>query len=260
MTPWLRTLRATGLVGVLGVGALLSPCGVAVAHGAGPAMSRAATSPSSSAPVPAPVHRVFADPGGFGGRDGRGGHERPRLEDGHDGPGIPDSPDAGPAAPTATKEPGPAGSPPRDSATPSPPSPSASSSSVSSTASASASGAPEADPEPSRAGSRPGEGRQRPGRPEERKPAEGGTEENAGHRTGRDGGEDTLGDPDAAVSSEKAALVPSPSLSRAQPQAAGTHAEDATGPVLRVLPLGSGLVLIGLGLALAFVGLHLRRG
>jgi hypothetical protein len=30
--------------------------------------------------------------------------------------------------------------------------------------------------------------------------------------------------------------------------------------VLRVLPLGTGLVLMGLGLALAFVGLRLRRG
>ncbi|MFF5104721.1 hypothetical protein [Streptomyces sp. NPDC000134] len=31
-------------------------------------------------------------------------------------------------------------------------------------------------------------------------------------------------------------------------------------PVLRVLPLGTGLVLMGLGLALAFAGLRLRRG
>ncbi len=57
----------------------------------------------------------------------------------------------------------------------------------------------------------------------------------------------------------EAALVPSASPSRSQPQA-GTHADDATEPVVRALPLGSGLVLIGLGLALAFVGLRLRRG
>ncbi|MEV5316619.1 hypothetical protein AB0K92_02895 [Streptomyces sp. NPDC052687] len=31
-------------------------------------------------------------------------------------------------------------------------------------------------------------------------------------------------------------------------------------PVLRILPLGSGMVLIGLGLGLAFVGLRVRRG
>ncbi|MGC0330745.1 hypothetical protein RKD23_003735 [Streptomyces sp. SAI-170] len=37
---------------------------------------------------------------------------------------------------------------------------------------------------------------------------------------------------------------------------AGTPAE----PMMHVLPLGSGMVLIGLGLALAFVGLRLRRG
>jgi hypothetical protein len=30
-------------------------------------------------------------------------------------------------------------------------------------------------------------------------------------------------------------------------------------PVLQILPLGSGLILIGLGLALAFLGLRLRR-
>ncbi|AQS72060.1 hypothetical protein B1H29_18285 [Streptomyces pactum] len=57
----------------------------------------------------------------------------------------------------------------------------------------------------------------------------------------------------------EAAWVPSAPPSRSQPQA-DTHAGDATEPVVRILPLGSGLVLIGLGLALAFVGLRLRRG
>jgi hypothetical protein len=33
----------------------------------------------------------------------------------------------------------------------------------------------------------------------------------------------------------------------------------ATEPVLRILPLGSGLVLIGLGLGLALLGVRLRR-
>ncbi|MET8831051.1 hypothetical protein ABZX40_15490 [Streptomyces sp. NPDC004610] len=33
-----------------------------------------------------------------------------------------------------------------------------------------------------------------------------------------------------------------------------------TGPVVRILPLGSGLMLIGIGLGLAFLGLRLRRG
>lgn len=31
-------------------------------------------------------------------------------------------------------------------------------------------------------------------------------------------------------------------------------------PVLRILPLGSGLVMIGLGTALALLGMRLRRG
>jgi hypothetical protein len=38
-----------------------------------------------------------------------------------------------------------------------------------------------------------------------------------------------------------------------------THAEDPTEPVLRILPLGSGLILIGLGLGLAFIALRVRR-
>jgi hypothetical protein len=36
--------------------------------------------------------------------------------------------------------------------------------------------------------------------------------------------------------------------------------DPGTEPVLQILPLGSGLVLIGLGLGLAFVALRLRRG
>ncbi|GHD85304.1 hypothetical protein GCM10010508_08530 [Streptomyces naganishii JCM 4654] len=38
-----------------------------------------------------------------------------------------------------------------------------------------------------------------------------------------------------------------------------TQSEPVTGRMLRILPLGGGLVLIGLGLALAFVALRLRR-
>ncbi|GAA3975561.1 hypothetical protein GCM10022384_27240 [Streptomyces marokkonensis] len=88
---------------------------------------------------------------------------------------------------------------------------------------------------------------------------EGGANENGGHRADGDGAGGILGNPNTPVSPGEAVLVPSPSPSRTLSQAS-THAEDATGPVLRVLPLGSGLVLIGLGLALAFVGLRLRRG
>jgi hypothetical protein len=42
-------------------------------------------------------------------------------------------------------------------------------------------------------------------------------------------------------------------------EAAAARAERPVGPVLRILPLGSGLVLIGLGLGLAFFALRLRR-
>jgi pyruvate/2-oxoglutarate dehydrogenase complex dihydrolipoamide acyltransferase (E2) component len=42
-------------------------------------------------------------------------------------------------------------------------------------------------------------------------------------------------------------------------QQAAQQGEAPAEPVLRILPLGSGLVLIGLGLGLALLGLRLRR-
>lgn len=100
--------------------------------------------------------------------------------------------------------------------------------------------APSAPGEPSRAGTRAGEGRQRPGRPEDAE---------------RDDGEAT------AVPEEPRETVPEPSTQTEQPvrEAAAARAERPVGPVLRILPLGSGLVLIGLGLGLAFFALRLRR-
>ncbi|WP_086734798.1 hypothetical protein [Streptomyces glaucescens] len=44
------------------------------------------------------------------------------------------------------------------------------------------------------------------------------------------------------------------------PEAAVADRERTGEPVLRILPLGSGMVLIGLGFGLAFVGLRVRRG
>jgi hypothetical protein len=55
---------------------------------------------------------------------------------------------------------------------------------------------------------------------------------------------------------ETAPLSATPSQ---QPVREAATAERPVGQVLRILPLGSGLVLIGLGLALAFVALRLRR-
>ncbi|MEW2262195.1 hypothetical protein ACGF5T_05425 [Streptomyces sp. NPDC047853] len=68
-------------------------------------------------------------------------------------------------------------------------------------------------------------------------------------------GLDASGDPAGALPPGKATAVPSASPSRGR-----TGTDQATEPALRVLPLGSGLVLVGLGLALGLVGLRLRRG
>lgn len=116
---------------------------------------------------------------------------------------------------------------------------------------------------PSRAGSVPGEGRERPGRHvedrEERREAAGqdGTwpggpvHPHDGRDTGavrEDGGQDARPAPSGTVP-ETGAAVPR----------GDTRAERPVGPPLRILPLGGGLILIGLGLGFAFLGLRLRR-
>jgi hypothetical protein len=50
--------------------------------------------------------------------------------------------------------------------------------------------------------------------------------------------------------------VPSATSRAAEPDAVASSTE----PVLRILPLGSGLMLIGLGFGLAFVALRMRQG
>lgn len=132
-------------------------------------------------------------------------------------------------------------------------------------------------PGESRAGSRAGEGRERPGRapaPTEEETEEGEAEEEAeaqyeaqdedagvGHPDGPADGEQSEGEEsEGAVAPE----TPGNTAPTSHPpvdaeQAAGSHVH-ASEPVLRVLPLGSGLVLIGLGLGLAFVALRVRRG
>ncbi|MFF8777828.1 hypothetical protein ACF07W_11265 [Streptomyces sp. NPDC015140] len=256
MTPWLRTLRATGLVGALGFGALVSPYGVGAAHGvAGFAAVGGAFTPSPSGPGHGAVPGAAADrPDGGGDQDGRGGHERPGQSSGHEHPGRPERPErpeAGPAAPSAGQT-RPGGGRAHGSATPSiTASPSKSGASARSAAPA------VSTPEPSRAGSVPGEGRQRPGRAGEWRPGRDRAHENADRRA-RGDHDGPAEDPATAQPPGEAALVPSAAPSQSQP-GTGTRAA-ATEPVLRVLPLGSGLVLIGLGLALAFVGLRLRRG
>jgi len=92
-------------------------------------------------------------------------------------------------------------------------------------------------PDTSRAGSRAGEGRERPGRRESAPPDEAG--DPAAY-------EETVPVPESAPTS-----VPD------EPQDAALPA-PVSDPVLRILPLGSGLVLVGLGLGLALLALRLR--
>ncbi|MGM7444200.1 hypothetical protein, partial [Streptomyces tunisiensis] len=141
-------------------------------------------------------------------------------------------------------------------------------------------------------GNGPGEGRDRPGRQET---AQGGSRDTAPHRRDRTeeegtGPREAAGRPDGdgvrrpdarhdtstraeddtaegspagsdgvtPSGSASSAAVPAPATSSraAEP---GAAAGTAVGPVLRILPLGSGLVLMGLGFALAFLGLRMRQ-
>ncbi|MFE9448843.1 hypothetical protein [Streptomyces sp. NPDC006739] len=121
--------------------------------------------------------------------------------------------------------------------------------------------------EPSRAGSRAGEGRLRPGRREGPAAQIEGDDDTGEAPTTPDAvssaGDETVdggqGNPTDSASPQDAGLAPA--TPRQRPANTGHSGEAADdGPTLRILPLGSGLVLIGLGLALAFVGLRVRRG
>ncbi|MEU2772837.1 hypothetical protein ABZ646_07880 [Streptomyces sp. NPDC007162] len=121
-----------------------------------------------------------------------------------------------------------------------------------------------ATPEPSLAGTVAGEGRTRPGR-------------HLGPAVTVEGDDDDP-DPDdedatepaenGAASQAATAMQPprdaavNPTAPQPPPvhQAIAPGQDGETEPVLDILPLGSGLVLIGLGLGLAFIGLRVRRG
>ncbi|MFI6352541.1 hypothetical protein ACIBJF_07685 [Streptomyces sp. NPDC050743] len=113
--------------------------------------------------------------------------------------------------------------------------------------------------EPTRAGSRAGEGRMRPGRPD-------------GPMAEVEGDDDPVPTPapgtgeakepetaDLPTTTPTASTVPDEAgLNHPPPQNAPDDG-NVSQPVLQILPLGSGLVLIGIGLALAFLGLRLRK-
>ncbi|MFI8531451.1 hypothetical protein ACIGMX_14500 [Streptomyces aquilus] len=118
---------------------------------------------------------------------------------------------------------------------------------------------------PSRAGSSAGEGRERPGRHEDAGAAE--TAESADAGADEDGELQDSGAPDEGGVTDEGAGQPTGGAATAVPEASRQPAGQAVGqegpstePVLRILPLGSGLVLIGLGLGLALLGVRLRRG
>lgn len=110
--------------------------------------------------------------------------------------------------------------------------------------------APGPSADASRAGSRPGEGRARPGREEPGRQSESGA------------AEPTYPDRDPGVPDHpEASIAAEPSQAAAIPvrQSVGRPGRTPE-PVLRIVPLGSGLILIGLGLGLAFLALRVRRG
>ncbi len=132
-----------------------------------------------------------------------------------------------------------------------------------------ASHAAEPAPAESRAGSRAGEGRQRPGReaaPQDEGAAVLRPEIDPGVPDAPEG----PASPESTVSPEIGSEIGpeiGPEPSQNVTQSSSPSVEQAVArpvrtmePGLRILPLGSGLVLIGLGLGLAFLALRGRRG
>lgn len=97
------------------------------------------------------------------------------------------------------------------------------------------------------------------GEPDADEGLEEGSDEGAGE--GADSGLDSDPDGDATAVPQpprETAAVP-PAHPRPSAKQTVTRAERPAEPTLRILPLGGGLILVGLGLGLAFVALRLRR-
>ncbi|MFE1289538.1 hypothetical protein [Streptomyces sp. NPDC058751] len=110
--------------------------------------------------------------------------------------------------------------------------------------------------DPSRAGSHAGEGRERPGRAEPRTP-----EDQDSQDTGLQDGTDLQDTtPAADTTVTEPSETPGPSDDDAAPVQQSVVGPGSTPDgELAILPLGSGLILIGLGLALALLGLRVRH-
>ncbi|WP_141205951.1 hypothetical protein [Streptomyces griseorubiginosus] len=102
---------------------------------------------------------------------------------------------------------------------------------------------------PSRAGSRAGEGRERPGRREEPPPEDDDPTDVTGDSTDSTGSGTDDGDLTAVSAPPRATAA-----------AAAPRGAAQTAAKVFILPLGTGLVLIGLGIGLALFALRLRRG
>ncbi|MFF7752039.1 hypothetical protein ACFZCP_22915 [Streptomyces sp. NPDC007971] len=162
---------------------------------------------------------------------------------------------------------------PVGSASPAAPAPASATAPVPASAAALLSASPPSrPPEPSRAGSRAGEGRIRPGRPDGPDHEEEGDDDTVpATRDPADPDPDALypqepetadvpfGTPTASAPPREAGLDPARPALRPPDRNTVRQGEGPAEPTLQILPLGSGLVLIGLGLGLALLGLRVRR-
>ncbi|AYN40383.1 hypothetical protein D9753_17380 [Streptomyces dangxiongensis] len=265
MTPCLRlALRCVRLLLLLLTAAALPAYGVTVAvvYGAPPAhgAERDPVHPS------APGHREQREPalpGAVPPGPGRPGRNEPDGGGpGHDRPGS-DRPEHGLPGTAALSTLGPVhGVREQDRPADDPPAAAVPMPSDSASASVRPSVSARLTAEPSRAGSRAGEGRIRPGRPDGPAAEVEGDEDpdtEAAQAQEPETADVPRGTQAASPPPEEAGLDPARPPLRPAAQQAVQQGEGPTEPVLQILPLGTGLVLIGLGLALALLGLRLRR-